>query len=151
MTLPKACAFSQKANNSTNSVSLFLPWLLTILLANLYISDQYNQRVRMLDTNGIISTVAGNGDYGKEGAGGDALKAEMNFLEGIAISNQGDLYIADKFNNRICKVAGVEKRVSNVEPTTGLRIHTGVSLIRKIGRFDLLGRMSRLPSSWDGY
>jgi hypothetical protein len=44
---------------------------------NLVIADQSNRRIRKMDTNGIISTVAGNGTFGYTGEGGPATNASM--------------------------------------------------------------------------
>jgi serine/threonine protein kinase, bacterial len=71
---------------------------------NLYISDRSNNRVRMVDTNGIIKTVAGNGGDQYKGDKGPAIKAELNKPFGLAIDKNDNLYIADRGNNRIRKV-----------------------------------------------
>jgi sugar lactone lactonase YvrE len=73
---------------------------------NLYIS-QLNSVVRKVDTNGIMSTVAGNAHLGA-GYGGDGNVATAAMLDepwGLAIDLSGNLLIADRINNRIRKVA----------------------------------------------
>ena len=45
---------------------------------NLFIADSSNQRIRKVGTNGIITTVAGNGTYGYSGDGGAATNAELS-------------------------------------------------------------------------
>src|SRR5216683_1098351 len=72
---------------------------------NLYISDTNNQRIRKVNTSGIISTVAGNGSPGFSGDNGPATSAMLNYPEGIAIDAAGNLYIADTSNSRIRKVS----------------------------------------------
>jgi hypothetical protein len=62
---------------------------------NLYIADSFNNRIRMVDTNGIIHTVAGNGTAGYSGDGGPATQAELDTPNGVAIDSQGNVYIAD--------------------------------------------------------
>jgi sugar lactone lactonase YvrE len=76
---------------------------------NVYISDGGNHRIRMVSTNGIISTVAGNGVGGFSGDGGLATTAELNYPFGIAVDAFGDMYINDQGNQRIRSVnaAGV--------------------------------------------
>ena len=68
---------------------------------NIYITDQNNQRLRMINTAGIITTVAGNGVDGYAGDGGNALSAEIAYPYDVAISSSGKLYIADNANQRI--------------------------------------------------
>jgi hypothetical protein len=57
-----------------------------------------------VDTNGIITTVAGNGNYGFSGDGGLATDATFYSPQGLAVDAFGNLFIADSFNNRIRKV-----------------------------------------------
>jgi sugar lactone lactonase YvrE len=80
---------------------------------NLYIADEFNNRIRKVDRQGIITTVAGNGTAGFSGDAGPATAAELNLVTyaannyetpGIAIDAQGQLYIADCNNNRVRKV-----------------------------------------------
>lgn len=69
-----------------------------------YFSDFHNQRVRKISTDGIISTVAGNGTPGFRGDGGPAAEALLANPEGLAIAPDGSLYIADRGNHRIRQV-----------------------------------------------
>lgn len=71
---------------------------------NLFIADNPNYRVRMINTNGIISTVVGNGTMGFSGDGGLAINAELNGPLGIALDSARNLYLSDTWNNRIRKV-----------------------------------------------
>ncbi|MFC1859130.1 RHS repeat-associated core domain-containing protein, partial [Thermodesulfobacteriota bacterium] len=76
---------------------------------NLYISDAYTQRIRRVDTGGIVTTVAGSGPpgYGNgdfSGDGGPATQARLNQPGGIAADAWGNIYISDKYNHRIRKV-----------------------------------------------
>ena len=72
---------------------------------NLYISDQKNQRVRMVSTAGIITTVAGTGTAGYSGDGIAANTASLNNPAGLAVDGSGNLYLADQSNHRIRKVS----------------------------------------------
>jgi len=67
----------------------------------IYIADTYNQRIRVVDNNGIISTVAGTGTQGYGGNGGEATKAELNFPNGVAVDGSGKIYVADTYNQCI--------------------------------------------------
>ncbi|MGD0798642.1 MAG: Ig-like domain repeat protein, partial [Acidobacteriaceae bacterium] len=71
---------------------------------NLYISDNGNNRIRMVTPAGVIFTYAGNGTGGFHGDGGQATSAEINAPRGIAVDIAGNLYIADIGNQRVRKV-----------------------------------------------
>jgi uncharacterized protein (TIGR03437 family) len=71
----------------------------------LYIVDGGNSCIRKVATNGIITTVAGNGSYGYSGDGGPATSAQLYNPLGVAVDAAGNLYIADSANSRIRKVA----------------------------------------------
>src|SRR5579883_438001 len=72
---------------------------------NLYISQQTGARVRKVSTDGIITTVAGNGRAGFSGDGGPGTSAQLYSPSGIALDGAGNLYIADFSNRRIRKLA----------------------------------------------
>jgi sugar lactone lactonase YvrE len=76
---------------------------------NLYVADTGNHRIRRIDTNGLISTVAGTGTGGSVGDGGAATAAQLNAPQGVAFDAAGNLYIGDTLNNKVRKVtpAGV--------------------------------------------
>jgi sugar lactone lactonase YvrE len=71
---------------------------------NVFISDSFNHRIRKIDTQGIITTVAGNGQAGFSGDGGPAAQASLNRPYRIALDSTGNLYIVDSLNDRIRKV-----------------------------------------------
>ncbi|MEO6884070.1 MAG: T9SS type A sorting domain-containing protein [Bacteroidia bacterium] len=71
---------------------------------NVYISDEGNQRIRKVNTSGIITTIAGNGIQGYSGDGGVATAAELNFSSGVAVDAVGNIYIAVWGNFRIREV-----------------------------------------------
>lgn len=52
---------------------------------NIFIGDRYNNRVRKINTNGIITTIAGTGVSGYGGDGGPAIAAQLNEPRGIAV------------------------------------------------------------------
>ena len=91
-----------------------IPWGLAVDSAgNLYIADLYNSRVRKVNTAGIISTVAGNGNQGFSGDGGPAIYSAVS-PSGVAVDSAGNLYIADQGNHLIRKVntAGIISTVA---------------------------------------
>ena len=71
---------------------------------NLFICDQGENVIRVVNSAGIISTYAGNGTAGFSGDGGSATSAQLHTPIAIATDKYGDLYIADESNSRIRKV-----------------------------------------------
>jgi sugar lactone lactonase YvrE len=80
---------------------------------NIYVSDSYNNRVRRVRTEGIIQTIAGNGENGFGGDGGPATSAKLAHPMGVAVDSRGNVYIADRENNRIRRVTP-DGRISTV-------------------------------------
>ena len=70
-------------------------------IGNMYIADYFNNRIRKVNTAGIITTIAGNGTHGFSGDGGQATAAELYSPSDVAFDAAGNLYIADSYNNRI--------------------------------------------------
>ena len=68
---------------------------------NLFVTDTYNNRIRRVDPDGRITTVAGNGVGGYSGDGGPAIDAAIFRPHGVAVDNRGHLLIADSPNHRI--------------------------------------------------
>jgi RHS repeat-associated protein len=62
---------------------------------NLYIADSGNHVIRKIDTEGIITTVAGNGTAGYSGDEGPAAEAQIGSPNGVAADSAGNIYIAD--------------------------------------------------------
>ena len=69
---------------------------------NIYVADYGNSRIRKIDNNGFISTIAGNGSSGASGDGGKSTSAGMDPFD-IAMDKSGNFYVADRANNRIRK------------------------------------------------
>jgi trimeric autotransporter adhesin len=73
---------------------------------DVYVADSGNNRIRKVDVQGIITTVAGSsGDYGDSGDGGKAVEARLSIPFGVAVGQDGTLLIADTGNNRLRKVS----------------------------------------------
>ena len=87
---------------------------------NIYIADMYNDRIRVINTAGIISTVAGTGAFGFFGDGGAATSAELNYPYAICLDTAANLYITDNANERIREVKAatgiIESVVGNGTP-----------------------------------
>jgi sugar lactone lactonase YvrE len=87
---------------------------------NVYISDSDNQRIRRVDPDGIITTVAGNGTAGYVDDGGPAATTRIYQPQGVALDRAGNLYIADYSNQRVRGVTGVAKMTPPVPPAADL-------------------------------
>ena len=72
---------------------------------NVYIADGDGNTIRMVSADGIITTVAGNGQAGFSGDGGRATNAALNNPTSVAVDGSGNLYIGDTNNNAVRKVA----------------------------------------------
>jgi sugar lactone lactonase YvrE len=67
---------------------------------NVYIADSWNFRLRKVDSNGVITTVAGTGTNGASGDGGPAVNAGLGFLEAVAVDDRTNtVYISDPLNS----------------------------------------------------
>jgi trimeric autotransporter adhesin len=93
-------------NGAAASAKLYLPESVAVDGAgNLFISDTVNQRVREVNSSGIITTIAGNGTQGYSGDEGPAISASLNSPAGLAVDASGNVHIADEANNVIRKVS----------------------------------------------
>jgi hypothetical protein len=72
---------------------------------NLYIADSGNNKIRKVTPAGIISTVAGTGTAGNTGDGGQATAARLRTPYDVAFGPDGSMYIADRGNHKIRRVA----------------------------------------------
>jgi sugar lactone lactonase YvrE len=90
-------------NGSTDVAEFSSPHAVALDAAgNIYVADASNQCIRLIDTDGTVSTFAGNGKAGW--VDGLAGTAEFNFPTGLAFDRAGNLYVADKDNQRIREV-----------------------------------------------
>ena len=69
---------------------------------NIYVADRDNDRIRRIDPNGIISTIAGQGS--SVGDGGPATSARLDNPSQMTMDAAGNLYVADSVNHRIRKI-----------------------------------------------
>ncbi|MGA6961724.1 MAG: choice-of-anchor D domain-containing protein, partial [Candidatus Acidiferrales bacterium] len=93
-------------NGPATSATLNQPDRISINNAgNLFISDTGNNVIRRVDAaTQIVTTFAGNGTFAFSGDGGPALSASMAEPTGVVVTNSGDLYVGDLYNNRMRKV-----------------------------------------------
>ena len=82
---------------------------------NLYITDSGHIRVRKVDVNQTISTVAGGGDPDDElGDGGPATNAEFCSIVGIAVDHDGNVFVADFCDHRVRRVDAQTQVITTV-------------------------------------
>ena len=78
------------------------PWGLAVDRGGrVYFSDSFNNRVRRIEPDGTLTTVAGSDEAGDAGDGGDAARARLNEPHGICLYSQDVLLVSDYYNNRI--------------------------------------------------
>lgn len=72
---------------------------------NIYIADSVNNRIRKVNTAGVITTVAGNGYAGFAGDAGPAVDSQWNAPYGLALDSAGNLFVADLANARVRRIS----------------------------------------------
>src|SRR5580704_17289487 len=106
-----ANTISTVAGGGTNTgaaTGAFLPQAYSMVRdsqGNTYISAPSLNIVYKVNGSGTISAYAGTGIAGLSGDGGPATSAQIDFPTGLAIDAAGDVFITDRGNNRIRKVA----------------------------------------------
>ena len=68
---------------------------------DLLITGAYRGVVSKIDSNGIITTIAGTGSYGYSGDGGAATKATLSYATGLALDGAGTIYVSDVANGAV--------------------------------------------------
>ncbi len=75
-------------------------------IGNVYVADRNNHRIRKITPNGMVYTLAGNGNIAfMDGTGGPNGTAQFYYPEGVAVDAQNNVYVADKSHHRIRKIA----------------------------------------------
>ena len=87
---------------AATSAQLFYPEGVAVdISGNVYISDVQNDNIRMVTSTGIITTIAGTGEYGSSGDAGAATSASLRSPWGVSVDISGNVYIVDQGNNKI--------------------------------------------------
>ena len=90
-----------------------------------FFADRLNRRVRVVDTDGVIRTLAGDGSGVFGGDGGPASSAGLAEPNGLALSpDQSQLFIADVADHRV-RVVDLRKGTIATAAGTGEAAHTG--------------------------
>lgn len=84
---------------------------------DLYFVEIDGHRVCRIDGKGMLTRIAGTGEKGNSDGGGDPLAAQFNSMHNLAIAKNGDIYLADTLNHRICKLGAGGKRLTAVAGT----------------------------------
>jgi sugar lactone lactonase YvrE len=71
---------------------------------NLILADSNNHRIRKVDLDGIITTIAGTGVAGASGDGGEAVRAKLNNPVDVEVAADGTIYFTDTYNSCIRKI-----------------------------------------------
>jgi sugar lactone lactonase YvrE len=91
---------------------------------NLYIADTGNNCIRMVNSAGNITTIAGSGVPGFFGDSGAAISGQFNEPWGVTVAIDGSIYVADFGNNRIRRIDMTSGILSTVSGT-GIASYTG--------------------------
>ncbi len=84
---------------------------------NLYLIEFAGHRVRKLDTKGTLHTLAGTGEKGYAGDEGPAAKASFQNMHSLAVHPNGDIYLADTWNNRVRKIDARSGKIATIAGT----------------------------------
>jgi sugar lactone lactonase YvrE len=85
---------------------------------NLFLVELVGQRVLKVDPAGILTTLAGKTEVkGAGGDGGPASQAEFNGMHSLAVAPNGDIYLADTWNNKIRKIDAATGKISTIAGT----------------------------------
>lgn len=91
---------------------------------NIYVGDAANNVIRKIDTQGIITTIAGNTKFEDSGDGGPALKAGIKSIDDLVLSPSGELYIVESGTHVIRKIAK-DGTISTVAGRAGVQGYFG--------------------------
>ncbi|MDX8388855.1 MAG: hypothetical protein R8M38_00045, partial [Mariprofundaceae bacterium] len=120
------CGFSGDGGAATAaSISSGFEGVSVDSAGNIYIADTFNMRIRMVNTGGTISTIAGTGAASYSGDGAAATLATLNRPRGIGVDSSGNILVADSNNGRIRKFASPSAS-AGVTPVTATTENPGV-------------------------
>jgi sugar lactone lactonase YvrE len=91
------------ANGPGATARFNFPRGIAVFNGDVYVADYFNQRVRKIDLDGTVTTVAGTGSQGS--ADGPAGTATFNSPFGLAVDSGGNLYVSDSGANKIRKIS----------------------------------------------
>ncbi len=83
----------------------------------IWFCEYTGQRIRRIDVNGQMETIAGNGQTGYSGDGGPAANATFNMPHEIRFDPEGDLYVVDMLNHAVRKIDMKTRTISTIAGT----------------------------------
>ncbi len=95
--------------------------------SNIYIADEFNNRIREVDVSGIITTIAGDGVQGFSGDGGQAVFAELNLPCAIALDTLNNIFIVDGPNMRLRKVNALATGINSINNKNSFSLYPNPS------------------------
>jgi hypothetical protein len=97
---------------------------------NIYIADFYNNRIRIIRTDGVVSTVAGTGVAGYKDGEGNV--AQFDHPESLALDAKGNILVADWGNHRVRKISLQEANPMEqvVSPRVGSSLHRKLKSVK---------------------
>ena len=98
---------------------------------NIYVADALNHAARKIDTQGNVTTIAGNGTAGYKD--GDANESQLNTPTEICVTSDGTVYIADTYSNRIRKVTTDGEVTTIADEEDGIDYPRGIVVNEKTG------------------
>jgi sugar lactone lactonase YvrE len=96
---------------------------------SLYIADRNNNMVRKIDANGIIRTVAGNGNAGWFFESGPAINSSLDQPSGVALDKSGNLYIVEFLETGVSRIHRVDGASGIISPVPIPLVLNGVVAI----------------------
>ena len=117
------------------SAHLYFPTNVFVYKNEIYITDTFNHRIRKVLQNGIITTIAGTGEYGYNGDDQPATSAHLNQPQGLFVYND-QVYFSDYYNNRVRMILpnGMIKTIAG----TGKRGYNGEGMLAAESPLDLV-------------
>ncbi len=110
------------------------PRSVAYLNGEVYIADTNNHRIRKRFTNGIITTIAGDGTVGYCGDGGPAIDACLNGPVSVVVNNAGEVFISDEHNHVVRKIdsSGIISTFAGIPGSNGFTGDGGLATNAKL-------------------
>lgn len=127
-------------NGPAISASFRSPYgLLFDKAGGLYVSDCWNFCIRNIDSNGLIKTIAGQGEVQGDNANGQAApSALLGVVCGLAFDKYGHLYVGDSYNNRVYKITNIGTPLSVPSASPALCNSIAIAPTVNDGSFDIM-------------